>query len=500
MTVSNKTFIAIFTAFATLAFLALPVFNYTLDRYRVFHSLNNDFSSFYARKDGVFDWNYNDRIMPLSYLLKHRENYDSFILSNSRGDMFNTPQFGSRWFLLNYRGGNMPEHLRHLKTLIRTGPVKNILLAIDSFQFRSDKIIKALNRYPYPDEFTDWLELYRLYLFKIPDQRDFELLTRKDYRLDDLPEWYYTRIKQRYDYTPPTDIRRGMTRSILDFRPPTSSVRLADDAIRNNLETLRQFIELARQNHITLNILYHPIHYKYLYSLDTDKVDTIKKGIAALQPFYDFGTVNPVTLNNDYWYDTKHYLPGAANMILDVITGKKTYPNYGNRVTPGMVDRYLKANRRIMQKYLPALLLTDKNLLPHASLSGRPVFAPDLHDDNFVVRYRHVKHLARDRSISFEADGGDPQLLLRTPDDSGKAEGRLIKIEIDSPADTLFMLTYVIAAPDRKLFRYQKTINKGDNLMYIPVSPGKLDGAMSIRLKSANGTFTLRGFEILPLS
>ncbi len=360
-----KKFILFFFLISCIVVFTLPVTNLYIDRYRVFNAvINHNYDTYYWRKDGKWEFNHNDRIIPMSFLLNKQHTFDSFIFGNSKIGNMDVRQLGSTWYKLNYNSSNMTEHLHNAKLLLNNINVENIILTIDLEYFYTLDLSNKYKKSVYPSDIESWLIFFKKYLLKRLDEKDFNLLLEKDYKLLKKEE-YYIRTKansQALYITNTKHLKKVNNLTGLKYKDSFFN----NKNINQVMKMIQELKSLCAQKGTNFTIFFIPFHYKNIFQANPDKINHIKRKLVSIHDFYDFTLPHNYLINNIFWRETFHYTKALNDEIILKIRNKnQTCVNFGTLITKENIDIELKKSYLVAQKLIPKLLKNDKHFFPH---------------------------------------------------------------------------------------------------------------------------------------
>ncbi len=376
-----KKFILFFFLISCIVVFTLPVTNLYIDRYRVFNAvINHNYDTYYWRKDGKWEFNHNDRIIPMSFLLNKQHTFDSFIFGNSKIGNMDVRQLGSTWYKLNYNSSNMTEHLHNAKLLLNNINVNNIILTIDLEYFYDLKLSTKYKKCVYPSNKLEWLTFYKKFLLKRLDEKDINLFLNKDYELIKKEE-YFMRKKaddNRLFLATTKHLNHMNDLSGLRYKNSTFTKRKTDFVI----DMIKQLKLLCEEKDTTLTVIFVPFHYKNIFQADPDKVKYIKQELASITEFIDFSLPHNYILNNIFWREVFHYTKALNDEIIRRLKDENQIcPTFGTSITKENIDNKLKKSYLISQKLIPELIKEDTHFFPH---------------DNFMKKIQDSSYLSID--------------------------------------------------------------------------------------------------------
>ena len=342
-----KVFLEIFLSTVMGAVCIVAAMNYHLDYYGVFHPENE------IPTTGI-----NDRFVKMKYLLtdEHFKKYDSYLLGSSRVMKTDSKLTGKKTYNLGVPSGMLEDFRNELQLLLKhKAPIQTIYWAIDDIIYLSDYSYvqsKAFG-YSYRENFVNDITAYSYYLFRP---------SIIQHALGEIEgEHGYTLLHQTGIFVVPDFVEENIEQNPYEYVHRDWSVEkhldtTTDQVYDKNMKTLRELINLCKQNHIQLVIYFNPIKMQAYMNSDLTLMTRFKKELARLSPFWDFSGVNYVTANNYFWYDGSHPRAFICDKILDTVSGQNKItwvPDFGVYVTSENVDAFCEKAVRDRGAYDP---------------------------------------------------------------------------------------------------------------------------------------------------
>jgi len=359
----GKVFLWCFFLVCFVVIISLPLLNYFIDTSRV---LTRDYSKKYdsSKSQG------NVAFLKMHYLLERQAEYDSLILGSSRvnrgfSEADLSDALGGKWLKLAYPAGVPADHLHNLRVLFNhEHKIKRVLLTLDDFAIysRPDRTNDYFYRL-YPTTLKGWLHFYKFYLFKKPNDFEYEVLRGK------------VKLKKN----------RWFNRSQAAIEPPSLSEEelkklksgeavawfmARDQTVMKQVLTDIQLIsDLCSENNAQLTIMVTPRFYKTLLWRDYNVLAEFKRGLVKISPFYDYGSMNEVSLSVDYWIDTSHFVRFVGKLVAQFIAGKSVSSlGVDALVTERNIENHLRSVTNKVINSIPSVFALDKTVAIHPSL------------------------------------------------------------------------------------------------------------------------------------
>ena len=338
-----KKFLLKISVFALYALLLQAVFPVLVDPFNVFHAEC-------IRANGVEP---NQNYIKTKYILNNPEKFDSFLFGSSRvGVIHNDKIPGLRTYNMTYSAGLPSEHLANIKTFLKNKihPAK-VYIGIDSYAY-TDEITDHINerlRCPYEYIAGDFIHFFDLYLDPVMTRKSLKTILGNQSTMN-------LKIFYEYGWT----LMYGR-QSKFDWNSenikPTYGRRFSDETLRNALNDIKEIVNICRENNIELVIFTNPMHnITYMASVRELKYLDFLEGLADITEFYNFSSLNNITLSNDNYLETSHYKAEIGDLILNVICSNEIYPElyaqgFGVKVTRDNSEKLIAMLKRQAEEY-----------------------------------------------------------------------------------------------------------------------------------------------------
>ena len=338
-----KKFLLKISVFAVYAFLLQVVFPIIVDPFNVFHAEC-------IRANGVEP---NQNYIKAKYILNNPDKFDSFLFGSSRVSAIHSEKMpGSKVYNMTYSVGIPSEHLANIKTFLKDKirPAK-IYIGVDSISYTEnpESHISQPLRCPYEYLAEDTDHFVNMYVNPMTTFNSLKtILTRTSVISVDAFYKYGWGIdygrKSKFDW------------NTHDIKPSLAG-RYSDETLRNTLNDIREIVNICRENNIELVIFTNPMHYvTYMASVRELKYLEFLEGLADITEFYNFSSLNDITLSNDNYLETSHYKAETGDMILNVICSNEIYPElyaqgFGVKVTRDNAKEFIAMLKRQAESY-----------------------------------------------------------------------------------------------------------------------------------------------------
>lgn len=340
--------------------LTVPVANYVIDYYSVFHGVTQKI---------IVSNLINERFVKMEYLLQNRnfEKYDSYLWGSSRVMKTDTQLTGKRTYNMGAATGMPEDCLRDLKRLKENGAlIDTVYLGFDDFSYFKDysEILSLIYCQPYDQKVNKRCKYYAELLFKpgIVKEWGRETLTRSPERVTSLYQTGVYLVHQTGVYFAPQETENQIEENSIEyvrekkFDNPTTAGFGGDSRFEKCIATILEIKQFCDENHIQFVPFFNPQHMTTYLNDDIELMNQFKKELVKISPFWDFSGVNYVTSNNYFWYETSHPRAFICDKILDTVSGQNQItwvPDFGVYVTEENVDAFCEKAVRDREAYDP---------------------------------------------------------------------------------------------------------------------------------------------------
>lgn len=315
----------IFLLILSVIFLPLGV---GLDPYNIFHWNH-------IRNNGVEP---NKSYVKMMNVLKNPEAHDSYLFGSSRAGFFDVSGMDDGdYYDMAYSEGTPAEHLQNLKDMLGRGmKIKNVTMGVDDISYFVDPSFHEdqLYRKPFPwnGTLSDKAGFYLSYLDLITLSQSIEVIMKHKNTDPGYGERLIATGTENLSITP-------------DFHYDKTDATWSDYYYprEESLDEIREIVELCRENDIKLRIFTNPLNgYTYKKDIANGYIKFLKE-LAEVTPYWNFSGFNNVTLEMSNYYETSHFSPEVADLIIDRIYHDKVDPEllkqgFGMYVTEDNVD------------------------------------------------------------------------------------------------------------------------------------------------------------------
>lgn len=474
----KKLFILLFILGSLLIFSILPLFNYSVDRWRLLH---NDYTKYYKGFEP------NKTYLKVKYLLNNLDNYDTLMMGSSRMGYIDGKLVSNKAYNMTSSFGLVATHLHNLKILIKDNtPIKNVWIGIndyvvwkDPIDFKSDFLRK-----PYGSNFIENINVYKYYLFKKPSSKDVDILRGK-----------YKLINSEQIIDPNNmEVRRNREANIYKQKnykqifQKKKAVFLGykDDKyrIKKVIQEIQEIKNLCKKHNIKLTLFMYPTSYIKYEEYNQLKIQEFKRELSKISNFHDFYRLDKIALNELYWLDTNHFAPSIGDYIIDHIK-KNTY-----LITKDNIDDNLREISILENAYYDKLY--EKRIFKYRKTKNETrIF--DI--NNIKYKYHNNRRLTIiDKKLN--TIHNDPIIILNNLTTQSKYVR--LNYNIDSLVNTSFQLFYKETknAKYKGPNSYKVSIKKGNNKISLSIPAKYINNQLRIDLVSRIGTYKINDFSI----
>ncbi len=316
--------------FCIIALLFAP-FALLVDPYNIFHWRH-------LRNNGVEP---NKGYVKMCNILYNPHTHDSYLFGSSRMGFFDVSKIkDGDYYDMSYSEGVPAEHLSDLKVLIEHGKTpKNVTIGVDDIAYFVDPATHDeqlyRKRFPWQGSLNDKESFYLKYFDVITLSQSLHVIRNHEDTDPAFGERLLATGNERLDIDSHFDYSNTEATWSAYYRPRPEVY-----------EDIRQIVRLCDENGINLRIFTNPINgYTYAKDIANGYLEFLK-GLAEVTDYYNFSGFNDITLNNELYYETSHFNPHVADMILERVYDDKTderllSQGFGYYVTKDNVDELM---------------------------------------------------------------------------------------------------------------------------------------------------------------
>lgn len=332
-----KKFLLKVSVFMIYAFLLSVVIPILIDPFNVFHAERI--------RPNLIEPNKN--YIKMKYILANPQRFNSFMFGSSRVGTIHTDNIPrERCYNMTYPTGLPGWHLLNIETLLKNGVcVQKVYIGLDSVSYTGnyDAQINDPMRCPYEYLAADMTHFMQLYLNPAMVSKALYSMLKASRtitgRID--ADMFY-----KYGYGVIEEHRKN-----IDWSKAAPSVSGNVD-IDKALEFTGKIVDICRENNIELILFTIPMHHlTYMGSVMDKEYLRFLEGLAEISDFWNFSSLNDITLSNDCYLETSHYRAEVGDIMLNVMCSGEVYPElqaqgFGVKVTRDNVKDFIAMLRK----------------------------------------------------------------------------------------------------------------------------------------------------------
>ena len=316
--------ILFFSAFCAIFMVIIPIY---IDPYNVFH-INN------VRDNGIEP---NANIIKMNKILNEPDKYNAYLFGSSRVGAIHTENISDvNCYNMTYSEGLPQEHLDNIKTFIENDIIpKRIYLGVDSLSYTmsAKEHQGEHSRISYEYAKANPIDFLSLYLDPYTALKSLSITNA--YTPTNITTTKHTEYGWWCEYGRESLISKENAPTIL------GDYLLMDEC----LNTIAEIVNICNENNIELIVFTNPMHYIAHYASWIHYEEFLIR-LAAITDYYNFSSLNDITLNHNCYVDTSHYNAETGDLILEFLSGN--IPNtdlltqgFGVYVTNDNVDELI---------------------------------------------------------------------------------------------------------------------------------------------------------------
>lgn len=374
---SFRGWLVLFVLLALLLASGLAVFNVCTDPFGVFG-------------DPVMQWwsydeTNNPRVAKHSYLKRHHDQYDSYIIGCSSTGSYPVEDlnryYGARFYNLTMYGADMLDVEQYVRYLLDHCTVKHLVLNVDidngaTYGQEPDPLTQSM---PCQADGSSPLVFYSRFFFASPRYGWEKLQKRRTDSLVQAAHDVFDVETGSYD-TSLRDVEHiGDMDSYLEVYPVFAAYPHCGQTLGqtgNCMRSVAAIRDLCRERGVDLLVVAAPVYSEYLYNFDPQEVSDFYAALADVTPFWDF-TASSVSRDPRYFCDDTHFRSCVGSMALArIFDDPSVYipEDFGVYVTPENARQNAAAYWTVPEPdptaysaQVPVLMyhhLSDSNLTP----------------------------------------------------------------------------------------------------------------------------------------
>lgn len=279
--------------------------------------------------DRIFNWyshsfTNNPRVAKISYLDKHYEEYDSYIIGGSSTSSFTTEDlnkyFNAKFYNMIMYGSDMLDVEQTCKYILSNYNVKNIIVNVylestTVYDEEGDKLTKNLHAKVNGENkvsfYSRYLTVSPSYAFaKIRDAQKDTYLTQT-FDVFDVETGAYD--KKVRDVEPIGDIESYLEKNPIFINYPHSDIVMTK--INETVSSIKRIKEMCDESNVNLVIVTAPSYYEYLKCFSKEDILDFYTKMAEITPFWDFAS-SSISKEPRYFYDETHFRNAVGKMAI----------------------------------------------------------------------------------------------------------------------------------------------------------------------------------------
>lgn len=292
----------------------------------------------------------NSGWMQVKEVMDHPQECNSFILSTSRGYVWDAGRLGDGWckIVLVNRGIDSYEHT--LRLFISNGvKIKNVILLPEYWQYfdvsRYRYFSTAYNILDYPATVAE--KTYALYklLFLPPSVKELFYFARRisGQSMGQRMEWDAVIRKPSLEWFPIFSEKPERRADWLNHQSATRAILEQAHYEPEKVDRiLKDIFALARTHGFKVICVIAPDSIKNFAASNKDFRFDIYRRLARIEPFYDFSDHIDISVDVSQWFDPTHYNVQIADRMIDDIRNGSENMTFGKLITAENVDSQIQ--------------------------------------------------------------------------------------------------------------------------------------------------------------
>ena len=328
-----------------IVLIGIAVVNYIVDPFGYFDGLDGVNSE-------ISDNSYM-RVLKAKHVEKFGDQYEAYIIGGSKAGGY-TSEIMSNLDGYNYYNcfitmGNFEEYYIFTNYIIENSPnLKKIVLNLSGFECLFD--VRTGIKQETPAVLTGKSETAEFFkfLFKNPKlsydrvfHPGFEHKQNDDGSRN-LAGSYEEYFKDPNEYVRKNviyDLNKDLTEMFENAETRTFS------SFPNDIDYLKKIVDLCKENNIEFLVINSATPLTSRQSYEGEAYWSFLTQVAAVTDFWDFTSYNDINLNPYNFYDDAHPFYEVVELIIDTISKKNSYEDFGFYVTKENVYNYLQKRK-----------------------------------------------------------------------------------------------------------------------------------------------------------
>ncbi len=336
-------FYVIFGLVFAIIFATLPLYNYVVDWYSIFSKLDSK-GIVYIKK--AADKGTEQLVQLPLFRYRHAEttikkhNKDIVVIFGSSrvglgyNGTYMANAFGRPVCKLQYPFSGLHEILHNIKLLQKNNAIpRKLLVTIDDISLIiGNKIPQNINRMPPPLTLQQTYDYWKKILFRLPAEGELRTLLQ--------PQRNPLAVLSSLEGIS----QKKNTSDFIDYLLCNNYIKQQWGKPLHNsevLEDIKEIISIVKQNGSEVTFLITPLYITTYMASDIAGLETFKRELANITPFYDFALVSEENSYKDYWLEPNHFTTQVGNKIIDTVVAEAPDRLWGHKVTKTNVESHL---------------------------------------------------------------------------------------------------------------------------------------------------------------
>jgi len=388
---SGKKWFILFLATILLLCGLFILFNILVDPFGVFG-------------DPIFDWfsyNFtsNPRVAKFTYLARHHQEFDSFILGASGSSAYSVERLNAyldaNFFNMFFTGADMLHLELTAEYLLENYTVENLVIGVSITNgIYFDQAIEApLRRGLHVNAAGgSRAAFYWQYLWLNPQYAIDKIQAFRN--RTDLPGDYnwYDADTGAFDKRARVAQRIGSLEEYHVTYPGFESFPHLDHAmtqIDNTIDSIRAIRDMSEAAGVNLIVIFNPLYYAQFAHFSEADIREYMTKLADVVPFWDF-SMNALSFDPRFFYDPTHFREALGDMVLARIFGDDSVympEAFGTFVTAENVSEHVTSLFAVTAPDM-ALYTADVPILMYHNFSADPQSDMDVSPERFAEQMR----------------------------------------------------------------------------------------------------------------
>lgn len=337
--------------------------NYFVDPFGYFTFQSGD----YDKIGFPMNTSYFMREFKAQHILKHQDEYDAYFIAGSKGGAYQAEKFqaldGYRYYNCFELGGSFYEYEEMVNFLVEEVSPKKIVLNISGGEVRAwQRNVKDLT-FQLPAVVTGESKLLETLDFLLKDVNEsFERIEdRKKNKYVGLREGGERNLQKYYDRIDnPESWERYVNNNVLKPFDKHMKTLFTTDVERDHydacLASMKNIKKTCDDGGVELQVIVAPSFIGEMSEHDTTYYRDFLIQLGLITDYWDFSGYNEINMNPYNYYNEGHFFYEVADLLIDTMAGKASYPGFGVYVTKENVSDHIAERtadyERLQEEYL----------------------------------------------------------------------------------------------------------------------------------------------------